>query len=151
MTASNPSTSQTDPTGGGGPFSKIEHIGIAVHHLEEAISRYEQTLGCRCYKREVVESEGVETAFFRIGESKIELLAANRTDSPIARFLEKHGEGVHHLAFGVEDIRREMERCRSLGYTLLNELPKPGADNKLVVFLHPKEHHGVLIELCQDR
>ncbi len=149
MNASNPTSSHTDPKDESGPFSKIEHIGIAVHHLEEAISQYEQTMGCRCYKREVVESEGVETAFFRTGESKIELLAANRPDSPIARFLEKHGEGVHHVAFGVDDIRREMERCRSLGYTLLNETPKPGADNKLVAFLHPKEHHGVLIELCQ--
>ncbi|TVQ71343.1 MAG: methylmalonyl-CoA epimerase [Balneolaceae bacterium] len=132
-----------------GPFQKIEHVGIAVRDLEEAVARYEQTLGTACYKRETVESEGVETAFFRTGESKIELLASTRDDSPVARFLEKRGEGVHHLAFEVDDIHKEMERCRKLGYTLLSESPKPGADNKLVVFLHPKEHHGVLIELCE--
>ena len=149
--AANAPSSHLDPHDKSGPFNRIEHIGIAVQNLDEAVSRYEQTMGCPCYKREVVESEGVETAFFRAGESKIELLAAVRSDSPIARFLEKRGEGMHHVAFGVDDIRREMERCRSLGYTLLNETPKPGADNKLVAFLHPKEHNGVLIELCQDR
>ncbi len=132
-----------------GPFRKIEHIGIAVRDLDEAVARYEQTMGTACYKRETVESEGVETAFFRTGEGKIELLAATRSDSPVARFLEKRGEGVHHVAFEVADIRAEMERCRKLGYTLLSESPNPGADNKLVAFLHPKEHHGVLIELCQ--
>ncbi len=133
----------------GGPFRKIEHIGIAVRDLDEAVARYEQTMGTACYKRETVESEGVETAFFRTGEGKIELVAATRGDSPVARFLEKRGEGMHHVAFEVADIRAEMERCRKLGCTLLNESPKPGADNKLVAFLHPKEHHGVLIELCQ--
>jgi methylmalonyl-CoA/ethylmalonyl-CoA epimerase len=133
----------------GVPFRKIEHIGIAVRDLDEAAARYERTMGTSCYKRETVESEGVETAFFRVGESKIELLAATRDDSPVARFLEKRGEGMHHMAFEVDDIHAEMERCRSLGYTLLSETPKPGADNKLVAFLHPKEHHGVLIELCQ--
>jgi len=132
-----------------GPFRKIEHVGIAVRDLDEAVSRYEQMMGAVCYKRETVESEGVETAFFRTGESKIELLASIRDDSPVARFLEKRGEGVHHLAFEVDDIHKEMERCRKLGYTLLSESPKPGADNKLVAFLHPKEHHGVLIELCE--
>ncbi len=147
--ASRTSSPHLNPHDENGPFKKIEHIGIAVQHLDEAVSRYEQTMGYPCHKREVVESEGVETAFIRAGESKIELLAATRPDSPITRFLEKRGEGVHHVAFGVDDIRREMERCRSLGYTLLSETPKPGADNKLVVFLHPKEHHGVLIELCQ--
>jgi len=131
------------------PFRKIEHVGIAVHDLDEAVARYEQTMGTACYKRETVESEGVETAFFRTGESKIELLASTKDDSPVARFLEKRGEGVHHLAFEVDDIHKEMERCRKLGYTLMSESPKPGADNKLVAFLHPKEHHGVLIELCQ--
>jgi len=161
----------------GGPFRKIEHIGIAVRDLDEAVARYEQTMGTACYKRETVESEGVETAFFRTGEGKIELVAATRGDSPVARFLEKRGEGMHHVAFEVADIRAEMERCRKLGCTLLegmhhvafevadiraemercrklgctllSESPKPGADNKLVAFLHPKEHHGVLIELCQ--
>lgn len=132
------------------PFKKIDHVGIAVHDLNMATARYELTLGTPCYKREVVESEGVETAFFSNGESKIELLAATHTDTPIARFLEKHGEGMHHIAFEVDDIHETLERCRRLGLTLLNEKPKKGADDKLIVFLHPKEQHGVLIELCQS-
>lgn len=132
------------------PFRRIEHIGIAVKDLDEAVMRYQQTMQAPCYKRETVEGEGVETAFFRTGESKIELLAAIREDSPIARYLEKRGEGMHHVAFLVDDIRKEMDRCRSLGYTLITETPKMGADNKLIAFLHPKEQHGVLIELCQE-
>lgn len=131
-------------------FKKIDHIGIAVHNLQEAINKYEQTLGIPCYKQETVENEGVVTAFFRSGETKIELLAATRSDSPITRFLEKRGEGMHHLAFDVDDITAEMERLQAGGYTLLHDFPKTGADNKLIVFLHPKEHHGVLIELCQE-
>lgn len=128
----------------------IDHLGIAVRHLEEAIVRYESLLGTPCFKREIVESEGVETAFFQTGESKVELLAATRDDSVIATYIEKRGEGIHHVAFEVPDIHAEIERYRSLGYRLISDLPKSGADNKLIVFLHPREAHGVLIELCQS-
>ena len=138
------------PVDAGSPFRRIEHIGIAVRDLDEAVRRYQLTLQTPCYKREVVESEGVETAFFRTGESKIELLAATREDSPIARHIERRGEGMHHVAFLVDDIRKEMDRCRRLGYTLITQTPKKGADDKLIAFLHPKEQNGVLIELCQE-
>lgn len=128
----------------------IEHIGIAIKDLEGSCDLYERLLGTSCYKREQVESEGVNTAFFRIGENKIELLSATHAQSPIAKFLEKKGEGIHHIAFKVDDILLEMERLKDEGFTLLNETPKQGADQKLVCFVHPKETNGVLIELCQD-
>ena len=131
-------------------MDKIEHIGIAVKDLDAAKATYEMLLGKPPYKEEVVESEGVTTSFFATGESKIELLAANNPESPIAKFLKKRGEGIHHIAFNVKDIKTEMERLRKEGFVLLNEQPKKGADNKLVAFLHPKSSHGVLIELCQD-
>lgn len=131
-------------------MDKIEHIGIAVKDLKAAGKIYETLLNTECYKTEKVKSEGVETAFYQVGESKIELLAATREDSPIAKFLEKKGEGIHHIAFGVEDIEAEMARLKEEGYVLLNEKPKKGADNKLVAFLHPKSANGVLVELCQE-
>lgn len=131
-------------------MEKIEHIGIAVKNISEANKIYEALLGSPPYKSEKVESEGVETSFFRCGESKIELLEASTPDSPIARFIEKRGEGIHHIAFAVNDIKAEMKRLQNEGFILLNEVPKKGADNKLVAFLHPKSSHGVLVELCQE-
>ena len=131
-------------------MNKIEHIGIAVKDLSQASGLYEKLLGIACYKREVVESEGVDTAFFRTGTNKIELLSAITSDSPIAKFLEKRGEGIHHIAFDVDDILSEMQRLKNEGFVLLNEIPKRGADNKLVCFVHPKDTKGVLIELCQE-
>ncbi len=129
---------------------KIEHIGIAVHDIESANTLFSSLLNTNPYKMEEVESEGVRTSFFITGESKIELLEATRPDSPIARFLEKKGEGIHHIAFEVADIKSEIQRLKNEGFTVLNEEPKKGADNKLVAFLHPKGTHGVLVELCQD-
>jgi len=129
---------------------KIEHIGIAVKDLDLSCDLYEKLLNTACYKKEEVASEGVNTAFFKTGENKIELLSATNADSPIAKFLEKRGEGIHHIAFDVEDILAEMERLRGEGFVLLNEQPKKGADNKLVCFLHPKGTNGVLVELCQE-
>lgn len=129
---------------------RIEHIGIAVNNLEESIDLYEQLLNTPCYKREVVESEHVETAFFKVGDSKIELLEAQNPESAIAKFLAKKGQGIHHIAYEVEDIRAEMKRLEALGFELLNKEPKRGADNKLVCFLHPKTSGGVLVELCQE-
>jgi methylmalonyl-CoA/ethylmalonyl-CoA epimerase len=129
---------------------KIEHLGIAVKNLEEAIQTYEQLLNTPCYKTEPVDSEGVNTAFFRTGDAKVELLESTRGDSPIAKFIEKKGEGIHHVAFEVENIHAEMKRLAALGFTLLNEQPKKGADNKLICFLHPKNTNGVLVELCQE-
>ena len=131
-------------------MTKIEHIGIAVRDLEAANETYAALLGVKNYKTETVESEGVDTSFFKVGESKIELLAATREDSPIAKFLEKRGEGIHHLAFEVEDIIAEMARLKGEGLILLNEEPKKGADNKIVAFLHPKSSNGVLVELVQS-
>lgn len=131
-------------------MEKIEHIGIAVRNLSEANKIYEALLGNTPYKSEKVESEGVETSFFRCGESKIELLEATNPESPIAKFIEKKGEGIHHIAFAVSDIKAEMERLKNEGFTLLNEFPKKGADNKWVAFLHPKSCNGVLVELCQE-
>jgi methylmalonyl-CoA epimerase (EC 5.1.99.1) len=130
---------------------KIEHIGIAVHSLEDAIPLYEKLLNTECYKTELVESEQVMTAFFESGPNKIELLASTTPDGIIQRFIDKKGEGIHHIAFAVEDIYAEMERLRSQGFVLLHEKPKEGADNKLICFLHPKHTHGVLIELCMDK
>ena len=131
-------------------MKKIEHIGIAVRDLESSCDLYEKLLNTNCYKKEEVASEGVKTAFFKTGENKIELLSASHADSPIAKFLEKRGEGIHHIAFDVEDIYAEMERLKQEGFVLLNEVPKPGADHKLVCFLHPKGTNGVLVELCQE-
>ena len=128
----------------------IEHIGIAIKNLESANSLYTSLLGKPPYKQEAVESEGVITSFFEVGDSKIELLAATSNESPIAKFLEKRGEGIHHIAFKVDDIRAEISRLESEGFSLLNTEPRYGADNKLVAFLHPKSAHGVLVELCQD-
>ncbi len=131
-------------------MDKIEHIGIAVRSLKEAGSLYETLLGCKSYKTEEVASEHVITEFFKLGESKIELLEASSAESAIAAFIEKRGEGIHHIAFAVENILDEMARLKSQGFKLLNETPKKGADNKLVCFVHPKSAHGVLIELCQE-
>ena len=131
-------------------MNKIEHIGIAVKDLDAANKTYAALLGAENYKTETVESEGVETSFFRIGESKIELLAATHEESPIAKFIGKRGEGIHHIAFEVEDIKAEMARLQNEGFVLLNEQPKKGADNKLVAFLHPKSSNGVLVELVQS-
>jgi methylmalonyl-CoA/ethylmalonyl-CoA epimerase len=130
---------------------KIEHLGIAVKDMESANHLFEQLLGSAPYKSETVEREGVITSFFQVGESKIELLVASRPDSPIAKFLEKNKEGIHHIAFDVDDIVEEMNRLKSLGFVLLSDEPKPGADGKQIVFLHPKSTQGVLIELCQDK
>ncbi|NCT94125.1 MAG: methylmalonyl-CoA epimerase [Chitinophagaceae bacterium] len=130
---------------------KLEHIGVAVKAFSESIPLFERILGTSCYKTEEVSSENVNTAFFQKGETKIELLESTDPNGVIARFIEKKGEGIHHIAFEVADIHAEMERLRQEGFTLLNETPKPGADNKLVCFVHPKETNGVLIELCQER
>ena len=129
---------------------KIEHIGIAVKNLEEAIPLYEALLNTPSYKTETVASEKVNTAFFRKAETKIELLESTDPDGVIARFIEKKGEGIHHIAFEVEDIEAEMKRLVEKGFVLLNQQPKPGADNKLVCFLHPRSTGGVLIELCME-
>ena len=130
---------------------KIEHIGIAVKSLQDSNLLFEKLLGTAAYKEEEeVASEGVRTSFFMSGPNKIELLEATNPDSPIAKFLEKKGEGIHHIAFDVEDIFVEIERLKAEGFTVLNETPKKGADNKLVAFLHPKTTNGVLIELCQE-
>lgn len=130
--------------------NKIEHIGIAVKNLEESNRLFEKLLGVSSYKSEEVQSESVLTSFFQTGTNKIELLAATNPESPIAKFLEKKGEGIHHIAFDVEDIFAEIERLKNEGFLLINEVPKKGADNKLVVFLHPKNTNGVLVELCQE-
>ena len=129
---------------------KIEHIGIAVKDLEVSNTLFEKLFGAPAYKSEVVESEGVTTSFFLNGPNKIELLAATNPESPIAKFIEKKGEGIHHIAFDVEDIVSEIARLQKEGFVVLNETPKKGADNKLVAFLHPKSTNGVLIELCQE-
>ena len=128
-----------------------EHIGIAVKDLGVSIPLFEKLLNSNCYKTELVASEKVNTAFFKAGNTKIELLESTEADGVIAKFIEKKGEGMHHIAFAVSDIFAEMERLKKEGFTLLNETPKAGADNKLVCFLHPKGTNGVLIELCQER
>lgn len=129
---------------------KVEHIGIAVKELITSVPLFEKLLDTNCYKTELVESERVNTAFFQKGATKIELLESTEPDGVIAKFIEKKGEGLHHIAFEVADIVREMERLKNEGFELLSEKPKPGADNKLVCFLHPKSTHGVLVELCQS-
>jgi methylmalonyl-CoA/ethylmalonyl-CoA epimerase len=129
---------------------KVEHIGIAVQSLSDSIPLFESLLNTECYKKENVASEKVITAFFRQGETKIELLESETEDGVIKKFINKKGEGIHHIAFEVTDIYQEMERLQKAGFTLLNETPKRGADNKLVCFIHPKTANGVLIELCQE-
>ena len=128
----------------------IEHLGIAVRNLEVSIPVYEKLLNTNCYKQEAVESENVITAFFQTSNNKIELLQATSPESAIAKFVEKRGEGIHHVAYAVDDIHFEMERLRSEGFRILNEQPKRGADNKLICFVHPKDTSGVLMELCQE-
>lgn len=132
-------------------MTKIEHLGIAVTDLNTSIPLFEKLLNTACYKRESVAREGVETAFFATGPNKIELLQATQPDSPIAKFLQKQGPGLHHVAFAVDDIQAEMKRLSAQGIRLLSDEPKPGADHKLICFLHPKDTGGMLIELCQDR
>ena len=129
----------------------IDHVGIAVKDLEQAIKTYETVLKRACDKREIVESEKVETAFFQTGESKVELLGTTASDSVIAKYIEKRGQGLHHVAFEVDNIYQELDRLREEGFTILNEQPKQGADNKLVAFVHPKNSNGVLVELCQSQ
>jgi methylmalonyl-CoA/ethylmalonyl-CoA epimerase len=132
-------------------MKKIEHLGIAVKDLEASNALFAKLFGTPHYKTEEVASEGVKTSFFKTGPNKIELLQATNPDSPIAKFIEKKGEGIHHIAFDVEDIKAEIARLKGEGFTVLNEEPKKGADNKWVAFLHPKTTNGVLIELCQER
>jgi methylmalonyl-CoA/ethylmalonyl-CoA epimerase len=131
-------------------LKKIEHLGIAVKDISLSNELFRKILGEASYKTEAVESENVITSFFQVGESKVELLQATSPESPIAKFIEKRGEGIHHIAFEVEDILAEMQRLQGEGFVLLNEQPKKGADNKLICFLHPKGTQGVLIELCQE-
>jgi methylmalonyl-CoA/ethylmalonyl-CoA epimerase len=132
-------------------MDKLEHIGIAVKNLSHSIPLFEALLNTSCYKEELVESEAVRTAFFAVGNQKIELLESTDPEGVIAKFIDKKGEGIHHLAFDVTDIEAEMKRLSAAGFVLLNEKPRPGADNKLVCFLHPKNTNGVLIELCMDQ
>lgn len=130
---------------------KLEHIGIAVKSLGVSDELFAKLLGKESYKKETVEREGVVTSFYETGESKIELLEASNPESPISKFIDKKGEGIHHLAFGVENIIEEVERLKKEGFQFISEEPKEGADNKLVVFLHPKSTNGVLVELCQEK
>ena len=132
-------------------MKKIEHLGIAVTDLQASINMFEKLLNVSCYKLEEVASEGVRTAFFQVGESKIELLEATNPESPIAKFLAKQGGGIHHIAFEVDDIASEIKRLQSLDFILIHESPKDGADNKQIAFLHPKSTDGVLVELCQEK
>ncbi|HTA84505.1 MAG TPA: methylmalonyl-CoA epimerase [Bacteroidia bacterium] len=131
-------------------ITKIEHLGIAVKNIEEANAIYKAILGVSAYKTEQVASENVNTSFFKVGESKIELLEGTSPESAITKFIEKKGEGIHHIAFDVDDIEAEMENLKKQGFTLLSDKPKQGADNKLICFVHPKSANGVLIELCQE-
>ncbi|MDG1730205.1 MAG: methylmalonyl-CoA epimerase [Algibacter sp.] len=131
-------------------MNKIEHIGIAVKSLKDSNELFSKLFGEPHYKTEEVKSEGVKTSFFKVGDNKIELLEATKKDSPIAKFVDKKGEGIHHIAFDVDDIESEIKRLKKEGFKVLNEIPKRGADNKLFVFLHPKSSNGVLIELCQE-
>ncbi len=131
-------------------MNKIEHIGIAVKDIEKSNKLFASLFGEKHYKIEEVISEGVKTSFFQIGSNKIELLEATNQNSPIAKYIEKRGEGIHHIAFAVKNIEFEIKRLKNEGFTIINEIPKKGADKKLVAFLHPKSTNGVLIELCQD-
>lgn len=130
---------------------KIEHLGIAVNNIDESLKVYESLLDKTSYKKEIVESEGVLTAFIQIGESKIELLQATKENSPIAKFLEKKGKGIHHIAFDVDNLEFEIKRLEKEGFELIHKTPKEGADNKIIAFLHPKSTDGILVELCQDK
>jgi methylmalonyl-CoA/ethylmalonyl-CoA epimerase len=130
---------------------RIEHLGIAVDNIETSLKVYESLLGTSCYKEEMVESEGVRTAFLRVGESKIELLEATNEDSAIAKFLTKNKGGFHHVAFEVDDLEAELQRLSGEGFVLIHETPKDGADNKRIAFLHPKSTKGMLVELCQEK
>ncbi len=132
-------------------LNRIEHLGIAIKSLETSDHLFAKLLGKTPYKQEAVEREGVKTSFFMVGESKIELLEATNPESPIAKFIDKKGEVIHHIAFAVEDIKAEIERLKAEGFVFISEEPKDGADNKLVVFLHPKSTNGVLVELCQEK
>jgi len=132
-------------------MKKIEHIGIAVTDLEKSNELFKSLLGKAHFKTEIVTGEGVETSFFQVGETKVELLQATRSDSPIAKYIDRKSEGIHHIAFAVEDILAEVARLKEAGFEILNETPKEGADNKLVVFLHPRSTNGVLVELCQEK
>ena len=132
-------------------IKKIEHLGIAVSNINESVRVFEALLGTNCYKIEEVESEGVKTAFLQVGESKIELLEATNPDSPIAKYLEKRGQGIHHIAFEVDNIQTEINRLINEGFVLIHQTPINGADNKLIAFLHPKSTESILIELCQEK
>jgi methylmalonyl-CoA/ethylmalonyl-CoA epimerase len=132
-------------------LKKVEHIGIAVKNLENSNALFKKLFGQAHYKVEKVESEGVSTSFFMLGETKIELLEATNPESSIAKFIDKKGEGIHHIAYAVDDILTEMERLKSEGFELIHQQPKEGADNKLICFLHPKSTNGILVELCQDK
>lgn len=132
-------------------IKKVEHIGIAVSDLAASTTLFSRLFGKESYKTETVESEGVTTRFFQLGDTKIELLEATRPDSAIARYIDKRGEGMHHIAYEVDDIRAEMERLKADGFQLLMDEPKEGADNKLICFLHPKSTNGVLVEICQEK
>ena len=132
-------------------LKKIEHIGIAVKNLENANELFKKLFGKEHYKIEKVESEAVSTSFFMLGETKIELIAATNNESPITKFIEKKGEGIHHIAYTVDDIKTEMERLKLEGFEFIHQEPKEGADNKLICFLHPKSTNGVLVELCQEK
>ena len=131
-------------------MQKVEHIGIAVKNLAVSVPLFEKLLGTACYKTEIVNTENVNTAFFQTGETKIELLESTSEEGVISKFIEKKGEGLHHIAFDVKDIRAEMARLKKEGFVLLSDTPNPGADNKMVCFLHPKDTNGVLIELCME-
>ncbi len=132
-------------------MNKIEHIGVAVADLDQAKKVFDLLFAREGYKSETVDSEGVTTHFYQMGDSKIELLEATKPDSAIRKFIEKRGEGMHHIAFDVDDIHTEIQRLREAGFALLNETPKEGADNKLIAFLHPKSTGGILVELCQEK
>ena len=131
-------------------INKIEHIGIAVTDLKKSEDLFEKLLGKKAYKKEEVASEGVVTSFFKIGNQKIELLKGNNSESPIQKFIEKRKEGIHHIALHVDSIQKEVERLENLGFEFISTIPKKGADNKMIVFLHPKTTNGVLVELCED-
>ena len=131
-------------------FKKVEHIGIAIKNLDEAESLFERLFGKSAYKREAVESEKVSTSFFKLGDTKIELLESENESSAISKFIDKKGEGIHHMAFEVDDIEAELCRLKKEGFQLINQSPFKGADNKLVAFIHPKSCHGILVELCQE-
>ena len=132
-------------------MNKIEHIGIAVKSIAESDELFKKLFGSPAYKMEAVESEGVKTSFFKVGPNKIELLEATNPNSPIAKFIETKGEGIHHIAFEVDDLKAELKRLKEEGFQLIHQEPKDGADNKLIAFLHPKSTNGVLIELCQEK